>query len=294
MGGTVAETIRKKDGRVIKMARKTGAYNWMFFSNDFLTGNIDKAIDEHILAFQQMQEDFYSGKPYKYPMTAVYGGFNEIAPHSYGLVVIDFQKNKIHSMQGYDRPFTMNLLYSTYISDDEKKNIFNAYKNDLLDVYCENKFLMPFKDFLNQFSFTDSKGINKFFEQFSQLSNQREKIQKLSGQEDAYPWDIQIRPNILTMEVIRYEENIEGGTHMFEALLKDGFEFSSDEIQTWKDFLFDVDLHENFCTLSEEEYYNTSDEDLDKHCEANKKSMIKNFDNLVSQTNSSRYQSKSF
>ena len=40
MGGTVAETIRKENGEIIKMARKTGAYNWMFFSKEFSNNQI--------------------------------------------------------------------------------------------------------------------------------------------------------------------------------------------------------------------------------------------------------------
>lgn len=111
MGGTVAVTIRKKDGTIYKMARKTGSYTGMFFSEDFANGDFDKAIDSYIKIFTEMKEDYEKGEPYKFAMSPFYGWCNELAPFDYGLVVIDFKDNVIYSMQEYDLPGT------TYLGD---------------------------------------------------------------------------------------------------------------------------------------------------------------------------------
>ena len=54
------------------MARKTGAYNWMFFTREFADKNFDLAIENHVKAFLEMKEDFETGTPYKFNMSPVY------------------------------------------------------------------------------------------------------------------------------------------------------------------------------------------------------------------------------
>lgn len=72
MGGTAGEAIRRENGEVIKMARRTGAWNWLIFTKAFCEGRFDEAIDEHAKAFFEMREDYLSGEPYKLPMSQVY------------------------------------------------------------------------------------------------------------------------------------------------------------------------------------------------------------------------------
>lgn len=78
MGGTVAETIREEDGNIIKMARKTGAYNWMFFSKEFNQKDFKKAVEDHTKIWFEMRGDFISGPKYTYPMSPVYGFHEEV------------------------------------------------------------------------------------------------------------------------------------------------------------------------------------------------------------------------
>lgn len=118
MGGLVAVTIRRENGEIIKMARKTGSYTSLFMSKEFSEGDFDKAIDNYIATFMDMRADFQSGPPYKYQMTPHYGWCDQLAPADYGLVVIDFKDKKIYSMQDYDYPGT-SYFASLYASENE-------------------------------------------------------------------------------------------------------------------------------------------------------------------------------
>jgi hypothetical protein len=236
MGGTVAETIRRENGEIIKMARRTGAYNWMIFSKEFNVGEIDKAIDEHLKMFMEMKEDYEHGEPYKHPMSPVYGWCNHLAPVDYGLVVLDFQKKKIHSMQGYDSPGKLSLISMPH-NDKETMEIYDfLMQNNLLDV-CKYDFTRlgdvhsifgskePFKIALKELNNSYLDGIKSIF-----------------GQYNTSHIDMVFVPKILkNFELHSYEESPEGLVKMLSALKNDGFTFNEEEIKMWKEHYDDPD-----------------------------------------------------
>lgn len=233
MGGTVAETIRRKDGTMHKMARRTGAYNFMFFSADWAKGNIEKAIDEHVKVFTEMKEDFEANQyseNYALNMSPVYGWCNETMPVDYGLVVIDFQTNKIHSCQGYDAPG--RYLLGFYSPDDkefyqvifDKNNIiFQNYRGEEVgnidSLFWAGAKFDDIEPLFQWDSITKPDGSVLSFDYLR--SNQANQI--------AY--------KDFPFEILHYEESPEGYLSMLAALIDDGFTFNEEEVKGWYKYI---------------------------------------------------------
>lgn len=268
MGGTVAETIRRENGEVIKMARKTGAYNWMFFTKEFCEKKFDVAIDDHIKSFIEMREDYLSGEPYKYNMTPVYGWCDETFPVDYGLVVIDFQKKKIHSMQGYDRPgYYYASMLSSLVDKEVKSNFDYLLKNNLLlTINYRNEDKNDTKDikelFGDNFSFKKLiTEIDSFFSKSSKIFNFKYGL-----------IDLVFSPKVLSeFEFIKYEETPEGTLLFLKALINDEFSLTPNDFEGWREKInnFDVDYF-----LSEEDYHIEDDALIDKIITANRERII--------------------
>lgn len=269
MGGTVAETIRKENGEVIKMARKTGAYNWMFFTKEFAEGNFNEAIENHVQAFREMQEDFQSGEPYKFPMSPVYGWCNETAPIDYGLVVIDIQNKKIHSMQGYDRPGYeyFNMLSKYTVLDKEREEAFQyLIENNLLNIFNRNQIENK----------NEVKDIEEYFGKNCTLETIRDTMNSKMKKAFTNYLDLVFYPKMLdNFEYISYEENPEGTFQLLKNLIDDGFEFNQEETKMWKERVQECDI-EDFMGDNE----NESEEILYQKAEEKKENLIKKMDAL--------------
>ncbi len=230
MGGTVAETIRRENGQILKMARRTGAYNWMFFSREFLEGDEEKAIAEHHRGFEEMRQDWLknqeSGK-FEFGMTDAYGWCEHTAPIDYGLVVIDFQARKIHSMQGYDTPFSMSIWdFGAMFESEGAKEAALAEKMIREDwAFFANRSLEPLGSLSEAFAGAASRELR--IERMEEL---------LKGfRTEAAPGKRidRIVPAKGGFELLRYEETPKGALSMAKALSAEGFSFREDEIQMW-------------------------------------------------------------
>jgi hypothetical protein len=229
MGGSVAETIRKKDGTLIKMARKTGIYNTMFFSKEFNSNDEDLAINNHCKAFFEMKEDYENGTN-KFLMSSVYGHYSSLAPTDYGLVVIDFERKKIHSMQGYDTPgYEHAVRFSEiYVNDKGTEQDYNfLVENNLLNFYS----------FRNGELLGD---VEKLFGSKITLKKLRKELNK------NYSRDInmaKMKPKKLEeFEIIVYNETPEGTIDFFKNLVNDGFVFTDEDLNNWKEHINYYDL----------------------------------------------------
>jgi len=100
MGGSIAVTMRTPDGTIHKMCRWTNILGWVV-TNLRLAQKDPEHIKKVLKPWQDMRADWLKGKPYKYPMTDVYGHYDHLAPYGYGLVVIDMVNDVILSWQGY-------------------------------------------------------------------------------------------------------------------------------------------------------------------------------------------------
>lgn len=230
MGGTVAETIRRENGEVIKMARKTGAYNWMFFTKEFGEKQFDVAIDNHIKAFLEMKEDYHTGKPYKMPMTSVYGWCDGTYPIDYGLIVIDFKHKKIHSMQGYDTPgyhYVSMLSNNVLLDKDTEENFDYLLQNNLLYI-------------IEKYNDNNIKDINQYFGKNFSLQKLRSKLDKglfknIFNQKNVLH-KLVIYPKAFNdFECIMYPETPQGSISLLENLIQDDFSFMQEEFNVWKE-----------------------------------------------------------
>lgn len=119
MGGSVAVTLREADGTEHRMCRGTNPIphfvnNLHFINSDpdhlkrYLAPWIDmsKDYERHRDAWEQMKtrtNDLGSvpDEPFELDMTSAYAPYPFLAPHDYGLIVLDMKENYILSCQGY-------------------------------------------------------------------------------------------------------------------------------------------------------------------------------------------------
>lgn len=104
MGGTVAVTLREPDGKEHRMYRWTNPLPG-FVECIHLINKDPEYIQSYLRLWFEMAEDWKKHKEdekFEFPMTACYAPYpGLLAPEGYGLVVLDMQKDKILSMQGY-------------------------------------------------------------------------------------------------------------------------------------------------------------------------------------------------
>lgn len=280
MGGTVAETIRKEDGQIIKMARKTGAYNWMFFSKDFNSGKIEEAIDAHVQKFTEMKDDFESGEPYKFPMSPVYGWCDHIAPTDYGLVVIDFQNKKIHSMQGYDVPGTLySISLSKHMGGDKETK--EAYKfmaeNNLFEVYDND--MKHLGDIHSVFGAKDT--FNAIQKEIENAYNPLNALKDIFKKNKVNPSQLIFTPKALKdFEIITYEEGPEDLLKFLTNLKADGFNFNADEVKMWKEHFADFQEY-GIPGVSDEQIEDLSDEEYENLASDYHKKFLEKIDSIV-------------
>lgn len=232
MGGTVGVTI-KRNNEIKKMARKTGSYSSMLFSEEMIKGDIEKALKDYYKIFDDMRDDFLSGEPYKFNMTPCYGWCNEMVPCGYGLVYIDFDKKEIHSMQGYDTPGSFISLELRSKEAIEKYKSF--FEKDLVKVIYE-------KD-----SIKKEYSLEEYFKR-KNITNDVLIENLLDGKikEDLY----YIRFQLKDWNIVCYEENISGIISFFKEVKH---LLSKEEINLWKEY----------AKNSMEDYYDSHIEELE-------------------------------
>lgn len=215
MGGTVGVTLRRKDGSIEKMARRTGSYASMFFSKEFAENNIDEAIDNYIKTFKEMKEDYQKGEPYKFNMSPEYGWCNEMAPIDYGLVVIDFKDKIIYSMQEYDLPGTS--YFGEFFIQSEKHLSGN--------LIAENP---ETKEKLRIFELLKCKPESLRDEIVLILNNDFD--YKIAREYLIYD------EKLSDFKLMTYDEDLYGLIYFFKDLQEAGFSFNKEELYLWKEF----------------------------------------------------------
>jgi len=103
MGGSVAVTVREESGREHRMCRWTNVLPW-FVNNMKLVNKDPTHVAAYLKQWNEMRADYLKHQQdenFESPMTPCYAPYSTLAPHGYGLVVIDMQKNRILSSQGY-------------------------------------------------------------------------------------------------------------------------------------------------------------------------------------------------
>jgi len=103
MGGNIAVTIRREDGREHRMCRWTNPIPHTFKNIHFLNGN-EEYLDRYIKTWDDFVEDYRLHKEdgeFEHNMTSVYAPYPFLAPSEYGIIVVDYQKKVIISCNHY-------------------------------------------------------------------------------------------------------------------------------------------------------------------------------------------------
>jgi len=119
MGGSIAVTARRANGETVRMCRWTNSLPYFFQDARWLDGD-ETHLDEYLKQWYVMRDDYERNNPgpkpddddaadawrkwsdaFEHNMTSVYAPYPFLAPHGYGLVVIDYQTQTVLSMQGY-------------------------------------------------------------------------------------------------------------------------------------------------------------------------------------------------
>lgn len=292
MGGSVAVTIRKENSEIIKMARRTGSCTALLFSEEFNYGDKDKAINDFIAIFSGMREDYLKGKPYQYEMTPEYGWCDMMIPYGYGLIVLDFQNKKIHSLQGYDTPGFMSIvsMRNNVYEDPEEEALFSKMMAD------------------PDFFFYTAKGecmgsAQEFFGSDISLTKLETLFDTINRNDKAKDFDNEKMLNINfgkfkakalhDFEIVKYKESIEDFLQLAQNLKNDGFEFTEQEKAEWIDyaasnFLEDLEPEDDI----QESYQNMSEEEYQKNLDILKKSYIEQLESILNSTTQFKIKNK--
>lgn len=239
MGGTVAVTIRRENGELLKMARKTGSYSWMFTSKKFNNGKVDEAIDDYYKIFGEMKEDFESGAPYKFPMSPAYGWCNETNPVDYGLVFIDIMKKEIHSMQGYDSPglVGMNEFSTHYINDKETDDALESLLvNNHLSLHIKDEDGAKKELGMVHDIFGHDINLKKMGKLLDDAFDDKGIIFDIAGRASSY--NLKGTPiGLKDYKIVRYHETAEGLIEFARALTSNGIVFNDEEKRNWESSL---------------------------------------------------------
>lgn len=255
MGGSVATTIRRENGEIIKMCRRTGSEAYLFLNQDFLAGNFDKTINEYLVTWQEMRDDFLAqqkGEPAKFDYSEFYGAHTLMAPEGYGLNVIDFKNKTIYTTQGYNHPgiYSIYDLNEGFTQPDEFAFWQDIIDSDLKCVAHDGR-----KSTSRRYTFLEYFGTNKNHQmaQLSRMLLNREPAKALAylknviGKDSAPFVEMETDNFSLRIKLTealgftchRFEESYDGFLSMFQKMASDGFEFDDADIEGWSAFMLD-------------------------------------------------------
>lgn len=228
MGGSIGVTIREENGIIHKMCRWTNSLPDFFKSIQFIEKDVDY-LQKYLSTWYEMVKEYKDHidgvKPLpKITMVDVYAPYPFFAPMEYGLVVIDYQNNKVYSAQGYSS-FVSKINNAMIIQDLKHKEDKQFWKE-----LCEKKLLIFEKYYKANNNDENYEGeiVNQqiSFEELADLLNK-------NRTEKNY---LQFKINVEPWEFIRFEETLKGFTEFKEKLLSEGFDFSDEDEKNWSDY----------------------------------------------------------
>jgi hypothetical protein len=243
MGGSAKIILVEENKAPKALITYTGSENEFFFSENYLKGNIKKALNNFIKASKEYHQHSYSKNQ---PLS--------FAPYHYGLNTINFKTKKIYSMNGYDIAGLKNLGF--FLSLD-RNNFKSLIQNKLADLYFKNT-----NQRINIFDFLGTDDPEKGFELLyclqspipAELIAKREKsdglIKNFAHEYFDASHEYFLLPHNFDFEVIEFDD--ENADDYFFALLNDGIDFSKEDIQDWYSYLTH---HEEFDAIKKIEDY---------------------------------------
>lgn len=198
MGGTIQFVFRGTDGSISKRVVWTNSLpNYLYDTRIY---NKDRSVIDEILEEPTI---------YDIPETE-----NRIAPHEYGILIVDWLKNKIYSCNSYFTPDYINSIYFT--RGDELSTNTSALRK----MASDSRFMYPvtFSHNDGMTSHLEKAGDVNFSRNFNEFYDQCVLIEKTMNS-----YLVKIKIDTTPLEVVSFSNTEEGMNALKDVLIKDGF-----------------------------------------------------------------------
>lgn len=230
MGGRIKMAIVKPDGSLKVGITYTGCENNLLFYNAFCQGEYEKAIKKISKVMKKYEKDYVIEDKET---------CQSISPYSYGLHVIDFKNNVVHSMSNYNYPFELEI--GLYLNGLNQQTPNDFFYDEFVDGTADNLLSIVDKNNGKKFTVKDFFGTTKTSKIKNILTNKEDWGNCKGGLSD-YPyhrsvWDLNLvlTPTLNPFTVKRYnpEKDL---LDFYINLEQSGIKFSLEDNKKWLEF----------------------------------------------------------
>lgn len=209
MGGTVAVTIRRADGRTHRMARWTNPFSHVFLDLAFIEGD-DSFWNEYIRQYEE--GDFADKEPWTLT-----------APLSYGLIVVDYPSKTILHSQGYSRMDEVG--FHMYLNDSICSGIEWPWPK-IVDLSKSGRVSRQVWD-----TGIEARTEGGVVQSWEDEVDRQERIGHPDNMATYYPTDLS------PWTIVRFGEDPHGIRAMQTRLIELDYEFTEQEQEAWNSFV---------------------------------------------------------
>ena len=243
MGGNVGIIVKKPNGEQVGMDRWTNIMPYFFKQADLYLGNFDKWFEEFSEEWLKMKADYEKHKDtgkYELNMTSVYFPCDTQSPSEYGIIVVDFPNKKIYSSQDYCNIGSLAFynIWSRWENNSENEELLRQYfKHNMISKisYYDRE------DRTRKIVDISSLKIEDVFQLLNEMSNSKIQsfsnplFQSLNKEDlDIYSCSFLIDSD---WQFSTYHDRSVGILKVKKELDQNGFIFSEQDNQAWKDYV---------------------------------------------------------
>lgn len=236
MSGMVTLSIIKLNNNIVNKITYTGAEQQLFFCDDYIKGNYEVAIEKTLHNIENHQ------LKYSIPKNSL-SNLNILVPHSYGLIVIDFTKKIIRSMQNYNLPAYKEMInyYNDFCNNRNEPFMDLSFSNSLLieDLNTQQRYTLD-----EFFGSTDPKKIltiikyvfdNRHLKHPKKEFEESKHLKIFFYDNPIFNNQLKIIPKYFDFQLINYSEK--QSALLMNDLIKDGHTFTQEEKNGWINYL---------------------------------------------------------
>lgn len=243
MGGNIGFIIKKEDGEQIGMSRWTNIIPHFFKDPNLYLGNTKEWFADFAKEWLKMKEDYEKNKDtgkFALNMTPVYFPHETKSPDEYGIIAVDFQNKKIYSSQDYSGVGNLQFynFWSQFEDEEEKTarlkkfvetglikevSLYDTEKNESTVVNLSNFTLENIITMLDEIS---DRRVKEFSNPLLKDFNKKNIDNYFSHFIISSEWKFVI-----------YHDRSLGVLKIKKELDKDGFTFSEQDNESWKEYL---------------------------------------------------------
>lgn len=243
MGGNIGFIIKKEDGEEIGMSRWTNIIPHFFKYPNLYIGNNKEWFADFAKEWLKMKEDYEKNKDtgkFALNMTPVYFPHSTKSPDEYGIIAVDFQKKKNYSSQDYSGVENLQLYNFWSQFEDEEEKTARLQKFVETGLIKEISLYDTEKDVSTVVNLSNFTLVN-IITMLEEIGDRRVKkfsnpLLKSFNKENI---DNYFSHFIINSEwkFIIYHDRSLGVLKIKKELDKDGFTFSEQDNESWKEYL---------------------------------------------------------